>query len=89
MRLGAEEPADWDDLRSPEYYVGYQRTEHFASPGGVEPDRRRRDAAPSRVALNQWARNHLNLEFASAAPQPRAEIDERPAFRSAINRMIE
>ena len=50
---GTEEPADWDDLRSPEYYVGYQRTEHFASPGGVEPDRRRRYAAPSRVALNQ------------------------------------
>ena len=52
---GIEAPADWGDLKSPENYVGYQRTEHFASPGGVEPDRRRRYSAPSRLALNHWA----------------------------------
>ena len=32
---GIEAPADWGSLRSPENYVGYQRTESFASPGGV------------------------------------------------------
>jgi thiol-disulfide isomerase/thioredoxin len=52
---GAEAPADWNNLKSSENYLGYQRTEHFASPGGAEFDRRRRYAAPARLALNQWA----------------------------------
>ena len=52
---GVEVAADWDSLRSPENYVGYDRTENFASPGGAELDRRRRYAAPARLALNQWA----------------------------------
>jgi thiol-disulfide isomerase/thioredoxin len=52
---GVEAPADWDNLRSPENYVGYERTQNFASPGGGEPDRRRLYAAPARLALNQWA----------------------------------
>jgi thiol-disulfide isomerase/thioredoxin len=52
---GAEAPADWANLRSQENYVGYERTEGFASRGGSEPDRRRLYAAPSRLALNQWA----------------------------------
>ena len=38
---GVEAPADWGSLRSPENYVGYDRTDHFASPGGGELDRRR------------------------------------------------
>jgi hypothetical protein len=52
---GVETPAAWEDLKSPENYVGYRRTENFASPGGIKPDRRYRYAAPSRLALNQWA----------------------------------
>ena len=31
---GIEAAADWDNLKSPENYVGYERTENFASPGG-------------------------------------------------------
>jgi thiol-disulfide isomerase/thioredoxin len=50
-----EAPADWANLRSPENYVGYQRTEGFASPGGIERDRRRLYVAPARLALNRWA----------------------------------
>ena len=53
--LGVEAPADWTSLRSPENYVGYERTENFASPGGAASDRRRLYAAPSHLALNQWA----------------------------------
>jgi thiol-disulfide isomerase/thioredoxin len=30
---GAEAAADWGSLKSPENYVGYDRTENFASPG--------------------------------------------------------
>jgi thiol-disulfide isomerase/thioredoxin len=52
---GVEVQADWDNLRSPENYTGYDRTERFASPGGVEPDRPHRYAAPPRLTLNQWA----------------------------------
>lgn len=52
---GAEAAADWGHLKSPENYVGYQRTENFASPGGAVPDRRRVYAAPARLRLNQWA----------------------------------
>ena len=52
---GVEVPADWASLKSPENYVGHERTQNFASPGGVEPDRPHAYAAPSRLALNQWA----------------------------------
>jgi thiol-disulfide isomerase/thioredoxin len=52
---GAEAPADWSNLKSSENYLGYQRTENFASTGRVQLDRRRRYDAPPRLALNQWA----------------------------------
>ena len=52
---GIEAPADWGNLKSPENYLGHQRTENFASPGGGHLDRRRAYAAPTRLALNQWA----------------------------------
>jgi thiol-disulfide isomerase/thioredoxin len=52
---GVEAPADWGSLRSPENYVGYDRTENFASPGGAGLNRRRVYTAPARLALNQWA----------------------------------
>jgi thiol-disulfide isomerase/thioredoxin len=52
---GAEAAADWGDLRSPENYVGYERTENFASPGGAVLDKRRVYAAPARFSLNHWA----------------------------------
>jgi hypothetical protein len=50
-----EVPADWANLRSPENYLGYERTAHFTSPGGAARDRRRVYAAPGRLALNEWA----------------------------------
>ena len=52
---GIEAAADWDSLKSPENYVGYERTENFASPGGAVPDGRRVYAAPAQLRLNQWA----------------------------------
>jgi Thioredoxin like C-terminal domain len=51
---GVEAPADWANLRSPEIYLGFQRTEHFTSPGGIRRDRRRPYVAADRLALNQW-----------------------------------
>jgi len=52
---GAEAAADWANLKSPENYLGYQRTERFASPGGATPDARHDYAAPARLRLNEWA----------------------------------
>jgi hypothetical protein len=52
---GVEAAADWDSLRSPENYVGYERTENFASPGGAAWDERRVYAAPARLRHNHWA----------------------------------
>ena len=53
--VGVEAPAAWANLKSPENYVGYDRTANFASPRGAELDRRRLYVAPARLALNQWA----------------------------------
>jgi hypothetical protein len=36
--LGVEAEADWDHLRTPETYLGYGRSEHFASPDGAAFD---------------------------------------------------
>jgi thiol-disulfide isomerase/thioredoxin len=51
---GAEAAADWRDLRSPENYVGYERTENFASPGRLVLDRPHTYVAPPRPVLNHW-----------------------------------
>jgi hypothetical protein len=52
---GAEAAADWASLESAENYVGYERTENFASPGGPQLDERHVYSTPSRLRLNQWA----------------------------------
>ncbi len=52
---GVEAEADWETLRTPETYVGYQRGERFAS-GGDEPyDKRYTYSVPERLPLNHWA----------------------------------
>jgi thiol-disulfide isomerase/thioredoxin len=52
---GIEAAADWADLKSEENYVGYERTEGFASPGGAALGQRRVYAAPARLGRNRWA----------------------------------
>ena len=52
---GVELPADWDNLHSPENYVGYERTQGFASPGGPVLDERHVYTAPPSLGRNQWA----------------------------------
>jgi thiol-disulfide isomerase/thioredoxin len=51
---GAEAEADWGSLRSSETYVGYERAENFASPGGIILDKRHLYTAPARLRLNHW-----------------------------------
>jgi thiol-disulfide isomerase/thioredoxin len=53
--VGVEKEADWDHLRTPETYLGYQSSEHFASPGGVAYDERRGYEFPTILEFNHWA----------------------------------
>jgi thiol-disulfide isomerase/thioredoxin len=53
--LGVEAEADWDHLRTPETYLGYGRSEHFASPDGAAFDERRAYELPERLRFNHWA----------------------------------
>jgi thiol-disulfide isomerase/thioredoxin len=53
--VGIEAEADWANLRSPETYVGFARTENFSSPGGAALNKRRSYAVPKSLRLNEWA----------------------------------
>jgi thiol-disulfide isomerase/thioredoxin len=52
---GVEVAADWASLRSPENYLGYERTDNFVSPNGSILDTSYAYAAPTRLRLNHWA----------------------------------
>jgi thiol-disulfide isomerase/thioredoxin len=52
---GLDAAADWSNLRSPENYVGFERTEGFASPGGAALDKPRMYERATRLRLNEWA----------------------------------
>jgi cytochrome c biogenesis protein CcdA/thiol-disulfide isomerase/thioredoxin len=52
---GVEAAADVADIESPETYIGADRAENFASPGGVDLDRAHAYTAPLSLTLNHWA----------------------------------
>jgi thiol-disulfide isomerase/thioredoxin len=52
---GLEAAADWRNLKSGENYLGFERTENFASPGGAARDKARMYERPARLRLNEWA----------------------------------
>ena len=52
---GFEVAADWRSLRSPENYLGSQRTQNFASPGGAVLDKPRSYEVPAQLRRNDWA----------------------------------
>jgi thiol-disulfide isomerase/thioredoxin len=52
---GVEAAADWAHLKSPETYLGYQRSESFVSSGGAVLDKRHVYGAPANLRLNEWA----------------------------------
>jgi thiol-disulfide isomerase/thioredoxin len=80
---GVEAAADWDDLRSPETYIGYERAPGFGGPqlvGGwrVEPEAAVLDAPGGRIVHRFHARDlHLVL-----AP---AEEDRPVRFRVSVD----
>lgn len=51
---GDEAQADWEDLGSPESYLGYEQAEGFEASSGEAPDKPHAYTAPSRLRLNRW-----------------------------------
>ena len=51
---GIEVQADWNDVRSPETYLGYYRADSFASPGGAVPDEPHNYTLPTQLRRNEW-----------------------------------
>lgn len=52
---GFEAAADWNSLKSPENYLGYERTENFASPSAAVINKPHLYTVPAQLKLNQWA----------------------------------
>ena len=52
---GPEAEADWDDLQSPETYLGYEQTRYFASPEEMTRERRRVYSGPESLKPNEWS----------------------------------
>jgi cytochrome c biogenesis protein CcdA/thiol-disulfide isomerase/thioredoxin len=51
---GVQAAADNADMQSGETYIGYERAENFASPGGEAEDKVHTYSAPSQPAVNDW-----------------------------------
>jgi thiol-disulfide isomerase/thioredoxin len=51
---GVEAQADWDHLRTPETYLGFGRSERFASADGAAFDERRAYELPIGLRVNHW-----------------------------------
>jgi cytochrome c biogenesis protein CcdA/thiol-disulfide isomerase/thioredoxin len=51
---GVEVAPSGSDVRSPETYIGYDRSEHFVSVEPIAHDKKKTYAGPGRLSLNQW-----------------------------------
>jgi thiol-disulfide isomerase/thioredoxin len=72
---GAEAAPSMADVKSPETYLGYARSENFVSPGGVVEDKSSAYAAAS-PQLNEWslAGNWTITDESAALDQPGGRI---------------
>jgi hypothetical protein len=52
---GVEAEADWENLRTPETYLGFGQARNFASPGEGTVNERRTYEQPKYLQLGQWA----------------------------------
>ncbi|TVT85172.1 cytochrome c biogenesis protein DipZ [Pseudomonas sp. H3(2019)] len=59
---GVQQAPDMNEVRSPETYVGYQRSEHFVPEASLAPDKIVAYSAPATLALNDWTLDgHWNV----------------------------
>jgi thiol-disulfide isomerase/thioredoxin len=72
---GTEVSANWNDVRSPESYLGYAQSRGFDSPDGERFDQPHQYSTP-RLSLNRWAPigNWTYAEKASVSNSPNARI---------------
>jgi hypothetical protein len=54
-RAATTNPADWENVKSPETYLGYARAEGFAPPGAIAVGERQAYSPPVDLKRNQWA----------------------------------
>jgi cytochrome c biogenesis protein CcdA/thiol-disulfide isomerase/thioredoxin len=52
---GAEAAADESNVKSPETYIGFERADNFASPGGMKQGADQAYTVPPDLKFNQWA----------------------------------
>lgn len=73
---GTEVSANWDDVRSPESYLGYKQSAGFDSPDGERFDQPHDYSPPARLSLNRWAPigNWTFAAKASVSNAPKARI---------------
>ena len=81
---GLDAAADWNDLKSPENYVGFERTGNFASPHGATLDKPRTYELPTRLRLNEWALSGDWTAKKDTAALNKAVDRSRIAFTPAI-----
>jgi cytochrome c biogenesis protein CcdA/thiol-disulfide isomerase/thioredoxin len=76
---GAEAAPDMDEVQSPETYVGYERAQHFASPGGFQKDKAQDYMLPANLPLNAWgfSGNWIDHDQTAMLASPHGKI----AFR--------
>jgi cytochrome c biogenesis protein CcdA/thiol-disulfide isomerase/thioredoxin len=76
---GAEAAPDTSEVQSPETYVGYERAQNFASPGGFKQNKASLYTIPASLALNQWglAGNWIDHDQTAVLASPQGKI----AFR--------
>jgi methionine-R-sulfoxide reductase len=74
-RTGTEAAPDSDDVKSPETYVGYERAQNFASPGGFNQDDRKSIEAPGQSQVEpvgaspaSGGRGQIATSLAPSAP---------------------
>jgi thiol-disulfide isomerase/thioredoxin len=53
--LGVEAAADWENLNTPETYLGYGRSDQLSASNGDGLGDHQRNEIPERLRLNQWA----------------------------------
>jgi len=76
---GAEAAPDMNEVQSPETYIGYERAQNFASPGGFKRDAAQDYTLPSHFDLNQWglAGRWIDHDQTAVSASPHGKI----AFR--------
>jgi len=56
---GVQQAANMSDVKSPETYLGFERAEHFASPGGAKSNQVTDYSTPQHLSLNTWGLDGL------------------------------